>query len=471
MSGQSELRARKSSTLLAYGLLIVVGAALFLLIRSLGSSLVAPEPAGELFGSQRESSKFDVLIHVLIALVAIIVGARLLAAVCKRLHQPPVIGEVLAGIILGPSVVGRLLPEVSAALFPPEVAPFLGILAQLGVILFMFLVGLELDTDLLRKKTHATLAISHASIIAPFLLGSMLALWVYPTYSSRDVPFGTFALFMGVSMSVTAFPVLARILTDRGIHQTRMGVIAISCAAVDDVTAWCLLAFVVSAARAKFEGALVTVALTSGYIAVMFIVVRPIVRRLVERFERELALDHAISGAVFICLLLSALATEAIGIHAVFGAFCIGAIVPHDSRLVRELRNRVEDLAVVFLLPAFFAFTGLRTQIGLVSTQSEWLMCGLIVLVASVGKFGGTAIAGRMSGLDWREASAVGILMNTRGLMELIVLNIGLDLRVLSPKLFAMLVIMALVTTMATTPILALLMRTHELEAAEAERA
>jgi Kef-type K+ transport system membrane component KefB len=370
-----------------------------------------------------------------------------------------VVGEILAGILLGPSVLGRFAPAAQAYLLPHEVAPFLGVLSNVGVILYMFLVGVELDPTLLRKRGHATLAISHASIVTPFLLGALLALYVYPTLSTRDVPFTVFSLFMGVSMSVTAFPVLARILTDRSMHKSRMGVIALTCAAIDDVTAWCLLAFVVSVAQARASGAFITFASALGYIALMVLVARPAMVRLSRLYGIKGRLTQGVMAIVFVALLLSALATDAIGIHAVFGAFALGAVIPHDTGLARELTDRLEDLVVVLLLPAFFAFTGLRTQIGLVTTGDQWILCGLIILVASAGKFGGSLIAARLTGLGWRDSSALGVLMNTRGLMELIVLNIGLELRVLTPTLFAMLVLMALVTTFMTTPVLHLITR------------
>jgi Kef-type K+ transport system membrane component KefB len=318
----------------------------------------------------------------------------------------------------------------------------------------MFLVGLELNTLLIQQRTHASVAVSHASIVLPFTLGTLLALWLYPMLATRDVPFTVFALFMGVSMSVTAFPVLARILTDTGLHRSKMGSIALACAAVDDATAWCLLAFVVSVVKAEPGHALITMGLTASYIAVMLVLVRPLVLRFVRWHETSPALSQSGFAGVCMALLFSALATEMIGIHALFGAFLLGALVPHDSRLAREVTGRLEDLVIVLLLPAFFAFTGMRTQIGLVHGLGQWGIVGVIVVVASLGKFGGTAVAARVTGLDWRDASALGILMNTRGLMELIVLNVGLDLGVLSPTLFAMLVLMAIVTTFATTPLL-----------------
>lgn len=462
---KSSLSASGLKTTVAYGAMIAATIAAFLWIRSFGAELTAPEPATEaVFGQSGAKAHVDTLLHVLLALLVVIVASRVLGTVFRYFQQPAVIGEVIAGILLGPSLLGRVAPSASVYLLPPTVAPYLGVIAQVGVILFMFLVGLELDTGLLRKKTHATLAISHASIIAPFLLGATAALWLYPRLSSSDVPFAVFAMFMGVSMSVTAFPVLARILTDRGMHKSRLGVIAISCAAVDDVTAWCLLAFVVSIAQSRMGGAMITIGLTVGYIAAMFVVVRPIVHRLVRKQEVRQRLSQGATAVVFVGLLLSALTTEYIGIHAVFGAFLLGAVIPHESLLAKSLTQKLEDLVIVLLLPAFFAFTGMRTQIGLVSGATNWLICGVLILVACLGKFGGTTLAARLSGLSLRDSASLGALMNTRGLMELIVLNIGLDLKVISPTLFAMLVIMALVTTFATTPIVHLLTRGRSLD-------
>ena len=393
----------------------------------------------------------DVLLHLLLALVVIIVAARLLGVVFRYLKQPPVIGEVIAGLLLGPSLLGRVAPSISGYLFPSAVTPFLGVLSQVGVILYMFIVGLEVVTARLRGRARASVAISQTSILVPFLLGASLALWLYPRFSSHDVPFSVFALFIGISMSVTAFPVLARILTDRGMQKSELGSIALACAAIDDVTAWCLLAFITALARSDTHGVLPTLAMTAAFIAAMFLVVRPIARWYVCRFHSA---PQNVTAVVFVALLLSALATELIGIHAIFGAFLLGVVIPHDSEFARDVARKIEDVVVVLLLPAFFAFTGLRTQIGLLHGAADWLACALIIAVASAGKFGGTAIAARLTGLDWRQSTSLGILMNTRGLMELIVLNVGLDLHVLSPTLFAMLVVMAVVTTLATAPIL-----------------
>ena len=433
----------------------------FLLIRHFGRDLIAAAPleAAEQFGAGESKLKVDVLMHVLLALAVIIVTARGLGALFSLAQQPAVIGEVLAGILLGPSLLGRISPAASAFLLPSTVAPFLSILSQVGVLLYMFMVGLELDLGLMRARTHATVAISHASIVVPFLLGSALALVLYPRLATSDVPFTVFALFSGVSMSVTAFPVLARILTDRAMNRSRLGTIALTCAAVDDVTAWCLLAFVVSVANTQVSAAVRTTVLSVCYIALVFVVLRPIARRVFAHYDRFPTTPRGLVAAMFVALLASALVTEWIGIHAIFGAFLLGVIIPHDAKIARELVQKLEDIVVILLLPAFFAYTGMRTQMGLVSGATEWLLCAVIIATASVGKFGGSALAARITGLSWRDSTALGILMNTRGLMELIVLNIGLDLKVISPTLFAMLVIMAVVTTFATTPILHLVLK------------
>src|SRR5690606_28051823 len=295
------------------------------------------------------------------------------------------------------------------------------------------------SSGLLRSHARATVAISHASIVAPFCLGSILALFLYSGLAPAGVPFTSFALFMGVAMSITAFPVLARILTDRKMDKTDLGVVALSCAATDDVTAWCLLAFVVGIAQSEVGGAVQTVILALAYIALMFIVVRPLAVRFLgqntgKRPKQRLAVW------VLVALLLSALAAEWIGIHAIFGAFLLGAIIPHESDVARDFQHKLEDIVKILLLPAFFAYTGMRTEIGLVSGASAWLICGLIIVVATLGKFGGTLVAAKLTGLDWRMSSALGILTNTRGLMELVVLNIGLQMGVISPTLFAMMV-------------------------------
>jgi Kef-type K+ transport system membrane component KefB len=439
---------------LVYGVMLVGAIVLFLAIDSCGGRLVAPRPAiPSASGAGAVRSDPDALVHVLVALTAVLLTGRLLNLVFVGLGQPPVIAEVVGGILLGPSLLGWLWPEAAAFVLPPSAAPFLGVIAQLGVILYMFLVGLELNPGVLRERAHALVAISHTSIILPFLLGATLSLLLYPRLSSSDVSFTSFALFVGVAMSITAFPVLARILTDRRMQRTRLGIMALGCAATDDLTAWCLLAFVVGQVQARTGGAFLVLGSTAAFIAIMLLVVRPVAARLLAGLG-EAQLTPGVVALVFAAVLLSSLATEWIGIHAIFGAFLLGAIIPHESAVARAFPRKLEELVTVLLLPAFFAFTGMRTRIGLVSGLEHWLICGLIIVVATVGKVGGTLLAARFTGLGWRESAGLGILMNTRGLMELIVLNIGLDLNIISPTLFAMMVLMALVTTTATTPVL-----------------
>jgi Kef-type K+ transport system membrane component KefB len=454
--------ARPARLAFGYGVMIVLAVALIVLVMRYGGKLEAPVmAAGAGVSTVSTASKpVPVLPRVLLALVAVIALGRMLGLLLVKLDQPPVIGEVLAGILLGPSLIGS---EMSALILPAAVAPHLSVLAQLGVILYMFVIGLELNAGQLASRAHATFAISHASIVLPFLLGTLLAIWLYPRLSHDGVSFTGFALFLGVSMSVTAFPVLARILSARRMTRSELGTIALACAAADDITAWCLLAFVVGVVNATIAGAAMTLGLAAVYVAVMFLVVHPFaVIYLTAQPTRSSANDIAVPAepstgliaSVLLAVLVSALTTEAIGIHAIFGAFLLGAVIPHDAPIAKVFLEKLGPMAVTLLLPAFFAYTGMRTEIGLVTGVQSWLTVALIIAVATFGKFGGTYAAARFAGLDSKMASGLGILMNTRGLMELIVLNIGLDLGVISPKLFAMLVLMALITTIATTPIL-----------------
>lgn len=395
------------------------------------------------------------LTRFLVQAFLIIAFSRLIGRVTRKIGQPMVIAEITAGILLGPSLLGWLFPGAYAVLFSKDSLPLLKLVSEVGLIIFMFLIGLELDPKLLRGRGHSSVVISHTSIIVPFALGGVLALYLYPRLSDSSVPFSSFTLFMGAAMSITAFPVLARILTERRLLRSKVGAITITCAAVDDVTAWCILAFVVSIARAtQVVNAVWTTVFALVYIAAMLLVVRPFMRRLGARGSNKEGLTQNIVAVTMLLLLLSSWTTEVIGIHPLFGAFMLGTIMPKDGGFAQSLAEKLEDVAVVFLLPLFFAYSGLRTQIGLLDTLDGWWMCGLIITVACVGKFGGSTLAARFTGLRWREASALGILMNTRGLMELIVLNLGLDIGVISPTLFTMMVIMALFTTFMTTPLL-----------------
>lgn len=392
---------------------------------------------------------------LLAQIAAILLLSRAVGLVTRHLGQPMVMAEMVAGILLGPSLLGQVAPSAFSALFPASSLHVLKTLSQLGLVLFMFVIGLELDPKLLRERRGASVLISHVSIFLPFMLGLGLAWWLHQHYAPAGVAFLPFALFLGIAMSVTAFPVLARILTENGLMQSRVGTIAIACAAVDDVTAWCLLAFVVAIARAHgVSQAVLTTGLAAAFVAMQVFVLRPLLRRFGERVAAQGQLTSAHLVFVLLLLMASAGITELIGIHALFGAFLFGAVLPKEGGLAKQVSDRLESVAVLLLLPLFFAYSGLRTRVGLVGGAGDWLVVLLIISLATLGKFGGSAVAARITGLGWREASAIGVLMNTRGLVELIVLNLGLDLGVLSPTLFTMLVLMALTTTFATTPIL-----------------
>jgi Kef-type K+ transport system membrane component KefB/nucleotide-binding universal stress UspA family protein len=392
---------------------------------------------------------------LIVQLVVIIGLSRLIGRGARWLGQPLVIAEVFAGILLGPSLLGWLAPEAMGTLFPASSLPVLKLLSQVGLILFMFLIGLELDPGTVRGQGWASVLISSTSLLVPFVLGAGLSWWLYPRLADASMPRASFMLFMGVSLSMTAFAVLARILSERGLLRSKVGMLALTCAAVDDVTAWCLLAFVVSIVRASDPmHAVYTTLFALLYIAFMLGLVRPFLRRLGARVASKEGLSQGAVALILMMLLASAWATELIGIHSLFGAFLFGTLIPKEGGLAEALMERLEDVVVVLLLPTFFAYSGLRTQAGLLEGASDWALCGLILLVACVGKLGGTMVAARFTGLRWREAGALGILMNTRGVMGLIVFNLGLDLGLISPKLFTMMVAMSLVTVLIASPLL-----------------
>jgi len=437
-----------------YGILVGIPAVLVLAVLRIGERLPAAAGAFVPPRSASGNATFDLGLLTL-QIVVIVAASRLAGGLLGRLGQPRVIGEMGAGLLLGPSVLGRLAPSVSAALFPAASLGFINALAQVGLLLFMFLVGLELDPAHLHRRRHTALLTSHASILAPFLLGTALALGLYSRLAPAGVGFTPFALFIGAAMSVTAFPVLARILADRGMTGTPLGALAITCAAVDDITAWCILAAVVVIARAENAASLVfTLVGTGTYVLVMFTLGRRLLVHIAERAQRPGNNAQGLLAVVMLLTLASAWITERLGIHALFGAFLVGALLPKSGAMAELLTSRLRDLMIVLLLPLFFAFTGLRTTVSLISGGSLWLVCGLVLLVAIGGKLGGSALAARATGMSWREALSLGALMNTRGLMELVILNVGLDIGVLSPTLFAMMVVMALVTTAITTPLL-----------------
>lgn len=398
----------------------------------------------------------NMLLQLLLQIAVILVTCRAVGYLFRFMKQPQVVGDMIAGILLGPSLLGWLAPSVSLWLFPAESLVHLNTLSQVGLVLFMFLVGLELDPKLLRGNGHAAVFTSHVSIIAPFFLGSLLALYLYPRLSDQSVGFVGFTLFIGAAMSVTAFPVLARILQERQLLTTKVGAITIACAAVDDVTAWAILAGVIALVRSS---ALplplwMTLAGSALYILFVFFGLRPLLSVLGRAFSLRGRVTQDLMALILLTVLASAFITEWLGIHALFGAFCVGAVMPKERAFVHEVNEKLEGVTVVLLLPLFFANAGLRTSIGLVSGVEMWSFVGLILLAAVAGKFGGSMFAARLTGQGWRESAALGILMNTRGLMELVILTIGLDIGVISPALFAMMVIMALTTTFMTTPVL-----------------
>lgn len=400
---------------------------------------------------------------LLAQILVIILVARLFGWLFKKMGQPTVIGEIMAGIALGPSFLGLYFPEFATALFPIESLNNLQFLSQIGLILFMFVIGMELDLKVLQNKAHDAIVISHASIVFPFALGVALAYFIYTEFAPRGVAFSSFALFIGISMSITAFPVLARIVQERNLQKTRLGTIVITCAAADDITAWCILAAVIAIVKAgSFLSALYIITLAAAYVFVMVKLTRPFLKRIGDMHNSRENLTKPIVAIFFVTLIISSYLTEIIGIHALFGAFVAGAIMPENTKFRSLFIEKVEDVALVLLLPLFFVYTGLRTQIGLLDELYLWQITGLIILVAVVGKFFGSAFAARFVGQSWKNSLTIGALMNTRGLMELVVLNIGYDLGILTPEIFAMMVIMALVTTCMTGPAIDLINKTFK---------
>ncbi len=373
--------------------------------------------------------------NFLLQIGIVLAVSQLLGALFRRFGQPRVMGEMTAGILLGPSLFGRFAPSAFTHLFPADGLGSLNALSQVGLILFLFVVGMEVRPHKTGNLAGPAIAASVASMLTPFVLGGLLAIPLYWD-TGGGVQFPTFVLFFAAAMSITAFPVLARILTERGMLNTRAGTIAISCAAVDDVAAWCFVALLMAASASAWLIVLPGLAIYGG---LMIFAVRPLLRRHPPN----------LAGALVV-LLASSFATETLGVHALFGAFVAGLAMPRDT----ELPTLVGPLTGTFLLPLYFAFTGLRTSIGLVSTAKLWLYCTVIILVAICGKLFGCAFTLRLRGLAWRESLTVGALVNTRGLIELVILNIGLDRKIISPTLFSIMVLMALVTTFITSPLL-----------------
>jgi Kef-type K+ transport system membrane component KefB len=386
-------------------------------------------------------------VRILLALVVVVLASRLAGWAISKIGQPRVHGEILAGILLGPSLLGIVWPGALSYLFPTEIIGALKVLAQIGLVMFMFLIGLELDLQKLRGHGHKAVVISQASILTPILLGAVLAVWLYPRFGLGVGRLG-FTLFLGAAMAITAFPVLARVLQETGLYRTRIGVLTITCAAVDDVTAWCLLAVVVAVVKATGPAdAIQTILLSAVFLVGMLRVVKPLLNRL-PSVPLWLAIALALAGAW---------ATEQIGIHAIFGAFMAGTVMPRRPEIHQEVHQKLEHATLTLLLPVFFVVVGLATRVDLLNDAYLWGVTLLVIATAIAGKWGGSMFAARVTGEKWQDAAAIGILMNTRGLTELVILSVGLELGVISPTIFTMMVLMALVTTLMATPMLALI--------------
>jgi len=408
-------------------------------------------------GQFEENAKHPLSL-LLLQILVIIIASRIFSLILMLIGQPSVIGEILAGIFLGPSVMGLLFPDFFHFIFPANSLGTLQFLSQIGLAFFMFIIGMDLDLSDIRGKARSALFVINASIAVPFLMGVLLAYYLYATYAPAGVGFLAFGLFIGISLSITAFPVLARILQERGMTKTPVGLLAIICAASNDVIGWCILAAVIAIAKAgAIASSLFTIILAVVFVSVMLLVVKPL---LVKVFHKQLSKEDPGKLTVafsFLTLLCSAYIAELIGIHALFGSFLAGVIMPQNINFKQKITEKLEDVSVLVLLPIFFAFTGLRTQIGLLNDGQAWTTFGYVLLIAVGGKFGGSALAAKITGQSWKNSLMLGSLMNTRGLMELIVLNIGYDLGILSPQIFAMMVLMALTTTFMTGPSLNLI--------------
>ena len=403
---------------------------------------------------------------LLLQIITILLTCRLFGWLFQKIGQPTVIGEIVAGIVLGPSVLGNLFPEASGFLFPVDSLGNITILSQFGLILFMFAIGMELNITEVRSKLKETILISHTSTIVPFFFGMLTAYFVYDTYADKSTPFLSFALFVGIAMSITAFPVLARIIQEKGLTKSHLGTISLASAANGDITAWCLLAVVIAIAQAgSMLSAIYNILFSILYIAFMFFAVRPFLKMIGHIYHNKEVVDRGLVAFIFLLLIVSAYMTEILGLHALFGAFIAGVVMPENIKFRKILTEKVEDVSLALFLPLFFVSTGLRTEIGLLNSPELWWMCFIFILVAIVGKFGGAMFSARFVGENWKNSLYIGALMNTRGLMELVVLTIGYEMKILTPSVFVMLVLMTLVTTFMTTPLISFIKfcyRTHD---------
>lgn len=415
---------------------------------------------------------------LIVQLAVIVLLARLFAAIFRRLGQPVVVGEILAGLILGPSVLGRLFPDLFGSIFYPRLAGLtqdqsnavlgscMTALSQVGLIMLLFIIGLEFDFGHLRRQGRAAIAISVSGVVAPFLLGLLLAAWMGPHLN--EPPQRGFSLFIGTAMAITAIPILGRIMMELNITRTKLATVTIVSAAMDDVTGWILLATVASVVRSGFEpiAMLRMAGETIAFVGVMIFVARPILLRAVDFLLQRGRGDLSVAGFAIVlgCNFACALATSYIGIFAIFGSFTMGAVLASHDQFREAFTRKLRDFVTVFFLPIFFTYTGLRTKVDSLASAELWGFCGLVLAAAVLGKFGGCGLAARLTGFSWRESACIGVMMNTRALMELIVINLGMDLGVIPESVYCMLVMMAVITTIMTTPILLRIMPGTELE-------
>lgn len=395
---------------------------------------------------------------LLVQILVILLAARAMGWLFRQLHQPAVIGEIVAGILLGPSLFGRLAPNAFAALFPTSSLPNIQLLSNFGLILFMFAVGMELRLGDIRRQLRSSLVISHSGIFIPFILSLPLSYTIYTEYAAAYTDFVPFALFIGIAMSITAFPVLARIIQENNLLRTHLGKLSLSTAAAGDITAWLMLAAIIAISG---SGSILSTGYNLlfliAYLLVMFGVIRPLFRAAGKVYNNTEVISHGMVGVIFILLLLSSYITELLSMHALFGAFMLGLIMPEELSFRKIVTDKVEDVSLLLFLPLFFVSSGLQTELGLIQGADMWGLLGLFTLIAVVGKVGGTYLAARACDESPKNSIYLGAFMNTRGLMELVVLGIGYEMKILPPSIYAVLVLMTIITTVMTMPMIHLI--------------
>jgi Kef-type K+ transport system membrane component KefB len=414
-------------------------------------------------------SNFELSTRFFLQLAFILATCRVVGLIAKRLGQPQVVAEMVVGVLLGPSLFGLLLPDVQPYIFPKASLPITCAFAHIGIAMFMFLVGVEFQVDLIRRRLRGAVSVSLTGIFVPFTLGSLLALALISrhVFFAEGVTRWEAMSFVGAAMAVTAFPVLARIIHECGLTGTSLGTLALAAGSIDDAAAWCILAIVLASFGGNFLVAASAVGGGLLYVLAVFFLVRPLLRKLANVAERDGGIGPHLFAFVLMLVMLAAWVTDAIGIYAVFGAFILGTAIPRGP-FSQELVRKIEPLTANFLIPLFFVYSGLNTRINLVDAAWMWAVTLAVLLIACFGKGVACWLAARLNGEENREAMALGTLMNARGLMELILLNIGLERGIITPTLFAIMVMMAIVTTLMATPLFNFVYRRKAAPALEA---